>query len=567
MGRGKTDKCCRCDTTTQPESDNIIVIEREEQACRCTPCYICVGTNFYGTICDHSEIVPFTKSTQFEIKSGYMLSVSCGNRSIDILIKVEQDEYGECVLVLSSYELGYTNTDYGDTRLKHYFGTYDDACRLNTDEDIVFNVYDYDLGEGIVTVTKADFLDSPMDNAECGTTSDPYQCLCKRAAITRETWDSNGNSVFKRVAACFKESEYTSEKGEWTVDFDNNGDVVEIWVESSDPYPLIFGLNAPYYLPSILDPPETSLRDVRCVTPYDEEANMQAEWMVTQGPKPYKIYIESDSHFHKYHCCKCWVRCLCLSVIKDGCFGRGIVCMSEQDEYNPTGRHWNYDVPCGSGYSVSGVITLICKCDDMQPHLMFDGDYKNAVRIECPLFNNPDGGLVSYTREDGATINLKGANCRSCISADWPCCPGTDFKETIYLTLISMNALCSCIHGQVVPMLLVNEIDGRVYYKASWNMPCVVEFQRPAIVRTYTFTTDCAAGGAVPFGVITIRYTQSDSPGLIFGPWIYDAIPSYESPCDPLYLRYRANGDGQGAWVRCEDDVQDPVDVEMELTS
>jgi len=541
------------------------------------PCYVCISTNFYGTICDYNQVVPFTKSTQFAVTSGYMLSLTCGSRTIDLSIKMETDSYGICALVLISNSLGYIKTAYEDTRLKHYFGPYDDACRLNTMHDIIFDVDDYILGSGTVTVTRAGFLDSPMDMAKCGPTSEPYQCLCGRAVITREYTDVYGNAAREQVTACFKEFPYPSTQSGWIADFLGESNDVQIWRESGGPEdpgsPLVFGLTAPHYLPETLTPPGSPLRTVRCVTPYDLAANMNAEWSVTQGPQPYKISIRADDHFHKFQCCKCWVDCLCVSVQTDqatGCIGRGVVCMSPPDPYSPQDRVWTYSIACGTGYPVTGTIKLVCKCDDSLPHLEFDGDTLNTIAVECPLFNVPEfpNSAISYTRVDGTTITVKGLPCGTqCTSVDWPCCPGTEFKDVIYLTLISMNALCACINGQVVPMLLVNEIDGRVYYKAIWKMPCVVEFQRPEIVRTYTFSTDCAAGGASPFGVITIRYTQSDSPGINFGPWIYDAITSYESPCDPLYLRYRANGDGQGAWVRCEDDVQDPTDVEMELTS
>jgi len=585
MGNSKTEKCCRCDTATQPHSDNTIVIEREEQACRCMPCFICIASNFYGTIGDVVSIVPFTKSSQFSKPSGYFLSLVSGLRTIDIKIKMEKDAYDDCVLVLTSEEFGYTLTSYDDTRLKWYFGPYDEPCRLKTQEDIIFYIDDYELGEGTITVSRGGFLDSPMVNAICGPTSNPYECFCGRAVVTRESWDYEGNSVFERIPVCYEAFPYPSTKSGWKVNFLDDLNNVEIWRESGGPSdpdnPLVFGLTAPDYIPEILIPPESPLRDVECVTAYNPTASMDAEWMVTgYSQEPYKISIRADSHFHKYHCCKCWVDCLCISVTTDnatGCIGRGTVCMSPYDPYDPYDprrdipyRIWEYSVACGDGYPITGTISLICSCEDLGPHLVFDGDYENSIPVECPLFTMPGfpNLPISYTRIDGTTITIKGSPCGlRCISEDWPCCPGTEFKEVIYLTLFSMNALCSCIHGQVIPMLLVNEIDGRVYYKAIWRMPCVVEFQRPEIVRTYTFSTDCAAGGASPFGVITIRYTQSDSPGINFGPWTYDAISSYESPCDPLYLRYRANGDGQGAWVRCEDDVQDPTDVEMELTS
>ena len=140
----------------------------------------------------------------------------------------------------------------------------------------------------------------------------------------------------------------------------------------------------------------------------------------------------------------------------------------------------------------------------------------------------------------------------------------------IYLTLISLNPLCDCLDGQVVPLFLVNEIAGRVYYRGTWDMTCVFDNNEPDIIRTYTFETDCAAGGSTPFGTITIRYVHSPNgqglgPG---GPFLYYAVPNESEICDPLYIRYEEDGGGGNvAWVRCDGSTQDPVDVEMELTS
>ena len=378
--KSKTQKCCRCETETQPHSDNIVVIERERQACRCTPCYICVVTDFYGTICDYVQTVPFTKSSQFSIPSGYFTTVTCDERAIDFRFRMETDEYGECALVLSSEALGYVLTETEDTRLRHYFGPYDDACRLITTEDIVFDVEDYILGAGTVTVSRAGFLDHPMDIARCGPTSDPYQCFCGRAIITRETWDEYGTASIEKVSACYGPFPYPSTLYGWQADFDGELNDVLIWIESGGPEdpdnPLVFGLIAENYDPESLDPAESALRTVRCVTEYDDTGNMNAEWDVTQGPQPFKITIRADDHFEKYHCCKCWVDCLCVSVSRQSpsCIGRGVFCMGGLNEDDPQQRVWTYSIECEGGDPITGTIRLFCKCEDMRPHLMFDDD-------------------------------------------------------------------------------------------------------------------------------------------------------------------------------------------------
>jgi hypothetical protein len=258
--------------------------------------------------------------------------------------------------------------------------------------------------------------------------------------------------------------------------------------------------------------------------------------------------------------CHCTCKCLCVTITEpDGTILRGEICDVSYSDC---------DAPQWAGTVGGRSISLTLDRDQYTGECIIGGSIGGEDADWVAVAGCQDLA-ASLTLGDYTTVAVACKECSCEELREFPCCPGLDFPDSLFLTLLSQNTECGCLDGQVIELPFFAEIAGKYQYRSeAWKVPCLINGD-PDLHLWYRFRTEC--GSPENFEFMTVESaTGTASPPPEDAVWVTTA--SYlrtSGQCDPFYYYYGLDGPGSpqnDIWFGCENTSMDVPWIDLELT-
>ena len=413
-------------------------------------------------------------------RPAYSGTLSVGGVAIDVLFMIDDDEYGELWMYLTSAVLGYVEENGYDNRLRlPMAGEYGDNDTKKTNCKELGLAFEVDLayvldgyGTGCIRIDAADMI--ALDRRHvCGPHSASNSCLCERACITYEELDEYGEQVYiAQKKVCIQGGDYESI---WLASFRDDAVDVSIAVVAEQGQPLRFRLD-PFTVPGGTFTADVELADVCCPAgsedvEYAETETaclMKATWTgLIEYDYGYGYDYDSARSIvvtirgePRYRCsdCMCFCRCLCVTRYDHdtGAIHQGVICWDEYDTDSWVGdvpllewdseevewrENWNeaqnirLSVHCGQCTGVTSIqyqgllSSQANNCPDVSADFTIDdGDEHYSIYARCavcPSTCPSPGRIVDCCGDDPIPAALYAT------FTPVPPCPGEEFEVSL----------------------------------------------------------------------------------------------------------------------------------------
>lgn len=390
-----------------------------QPCCKCVPQRVCMSLyddadygEGDGPIESVFGCLPGTSSP--EGRSHYAL-FRLGPHSIDALVTIERDDYGDCRIWLTSEALGYDLTDYGDTRVSAYLG---DARRATCENhEWTFDVDLTPVGgsdQGRLVMSAAPYTGrrpSPLRDL-----TGYARCWYRRICFTIDDGYEE-----RQAWGCWDDYQRA-----WSGHVDHDGTWFIVYEDVEDPTVL-----------SLL----SAWGDGEQVTAACPR--MSADWDLGYGVT---ASVRGDS-LAACRDCQCWCECLCVTFTDpQGVRTRAVVC---EDPY--TGG-WSVafgDLEFGLSLDCIG-------CENPITMLVLDSPIEvigdNRRSIICPDRIEATWGL-RLSESETVAIEVTCATCGECPELGVPttCCPDRLLPTTLTATVENIVG-CGNADGATFPV-------------------------------------------------------------------------------------------------------------------